>query len=284
MQPRQVTGRTRAAIIAVDRFAFWFARHWLGVFIVLYGAYVLVPFLAPVLMQLGAADAANVIYGIYSLVCHQLPQRSLFLFGAQPMYSLAEIKAVWQLDGFLGLRQFVGNPEFGYKVAWSDRMISFYGSIWVGAILFAFARRRIRSLSPVVWFFIGILPVGLDGITHMINDALAGTSGAGFRDTNAWLAFLTGNLFPPSFYMGDALGSFNSDLRWMTGFLFGLTTVWFLFPFIEDAMRDLQNQASAQWQRAMVGHGGGSASSNQTPATSAMNDGASLVVHQHESA
>ena len=253
MQQTQVTGRTRDFVIAADRFAFWFARHWLVVFIVLYGAWVFAPFLAPVLMQLHATDAANVVYGIYSSVCHQLPQRSLFLFGDKPMYSLEEIKAVWQLDGFFGLRQFVGNRELGYKVAWSDRMISFYGSIWVGAVLFSFARRRIKSLSPVVWLFIGILPVALDGITHMINDVLAGTRGAGFRDTNAWLAFLTGNLLPPWFYVGDALGSFNSDVRWITGILFGLMTVWFIFPFIEDAMRDLRNQAGARLQRAMEG-------------------------------
>lgn len=251
MQQTQVTGRTRDLVIAVDRFAYWFSQHWLGVFIVLYGAYVLTPFLAPVLMQMGATGPADGIYAVYSLVCHQLPQRSLFLFGDKPMYSLDEIKAVWQLDGFVGLRQFVGEAQFGYKVAWSDRMISFYGSIWVGAILFLFARRRIKSLSPIAWLFIGILPVGLDGITHMINDALAGTSGAGFRDTNAWLAFLTGNTLPQWFYAGDAFGSFNSDLRWITGSLFGLTTVWFIFPFIEDAMRDLRNQAGAQSPRAI---------------------------------
>lgn len=256
MQQTQMTGRARDWVIAVDRFAFWFAQHWLAVFIALYGAYVLVPFLAPVLMQLGATDAAEVIYGIYSLVCHQLPQRSLFLFGDKPMYSLDEIKAVWQADGFWGLRQFIGNAQFGYKIAWTDRMISFYGSIWVGALWFAMVRKRIKSLSPVVWLFIGILPVGLDGLTHLINDVLAGTSGAGFRDTNAWLAFLTGNSLPQGFYAGDAFGSFNSLARWITGILFGLTTVWFIFPFIEDAMRDLRNRAGAQLHRAMVRQSG----------------------------
>lgn len=252
MQQTAVTGRTRDLVIAVDRFAYWFSQHWLGVFIVLYGAYVLTPFLAPVLMQMGATGPADGIYAVYSLVCHQLPQRSLFLFGAAPMYSLEEIQSVWSRDGFLGLRQFIGNPEFGYKVAWSDRMMSFYGSIWVGAILFAMLRQRIKSLSSVAWLICGILPVGLDGVTHLINDALAGTSGLGFRDTNGWLAFLTGNALPQWFYAGDTLGSFNSDLRWITGILFGLTTVWFIFPFIEDAMRDLQNQAGAQLRRVMA--------------------------------
>lgn len=244
------TERTRGFVIAVERFAFWLGRHWLSVFIVLYGVYVLVPFLAPVLMFTGATDAADVIYAVYSLVCHQLPQRSLFLFGDKPMYSLAEIQSVWQLDGFSGLRQFVGNPKFGYKVAWSDRMISFYGSIWLGGLLVALLRRRIKSLTPMAWFFIGILPVGLDGVTHMINDALAGTSGTGFRDTNGWLAFLTGNMLPQSFYVGDALGSFNSSLRWITGILFGLTLVWLLFPFVDKGMSDLGSQADRELQRA----------------------------------
>lgn len=252
MQQTHVTGRTRNFVIAVDRFVFWLAQHWLGLFIVLFGIWVGVPFLAPVFMYLGATDVANVIYGFYSLVCHQLPQRSLFLFGAKPMYSLAEIHAVWPLYDYFGLRQFIGNPQFGYKIAWSDRMISFYGGLWLGAVIFAMVRQRIKSLAPAIWLWLGILPVGLDGITHMINDVLSGTSGAGFRDTNAWLAFLTGNVFPQSFYVGDALGSFNSDLRWITGILFGLTTVWFIFPYIENVMRDVRNQSSNQLQRAMA--------------------------------
>ena len=250
MAETTVTGRTRSLVIALDRFANWIAYHWLTIFIVVYGAYVLIPFTAPILMQAGQTGAAHAIYAGYSLVCHQLPERSIFFFGPKSMYSYAEIKAVWPLDGFLGLRQFIGNPQFGYKMAWSDRMISFYGSIWVGALLFALLRKRIKPLSGLVWFFVGILPVGIDGVTHMINDIVAGTSGTGFRDTNAWLALLTGNIFPSWFYVGDAFGSFNSDMRWITGVLFGLTTVWFIFPIIEAGMRDVQMNATQKLQRA----------------------------------
>jgi uncharacterized membrane protein len=250
MSQAVVTGRTRALVIALDRFAHWIAQHWLGMFIVIYGAYVLTPFLAPILMQAGATGPADGIYSAYSLVCHQLPERSIFLFGEKPMYSFDEVKSVWHEDGFLGLRKFTGNPDFGYKIAWSDRMMSFYGSIWIGALLFALVRKRIKPLSGVHWFFLGILPVGLDGLAHMVNDALAGTSGTGFRDTNSWLQFLTGNLFPSWFYVGDALGSFNSDVRWITGLLFGLTTVGFIFPIIEAGMRDVQANAARQLDRA----------------------------------
>ncbi len=247
-QPR-VSDRTRALILAIDRFAFGVARHWLALFILVYGAWVLAPFLAPIFRQTGNTQLADATYGVYSLFCHQLPQRSLFLFGEKPMYSLAEIKSVWELDGFDGLRQFNGNAQFGWKVAWSDRMISFYGSVWLGGLLFALWRKRLKPLSLRGWFSIGILPVALDGATHFVNDIVAGTSGAGFRDTNAWLAFLTGNILPPWFYAGDALGSFNSDLRWVTGILFGLATAWFIFPMVDDAMRDVQTQAARQLER-----------------------------------
>jgi len=129
-------------------------------------------------------------------------------------------------------------------------MMSFYGSIWIGALIYAVARKWTKPLSPIKWFFLGILPVGLDGISHFINDLLAGTSGMGFRDTNDWLRFITLNSFPDVFYIGDALGSLNSDLRWVTGLLFGLTTVWFIFPIIEEGMRDVQIKAALQLERA----------------------------------
>lgn len=245
-----VTGRTRDLVIAIDRFAWWFSKHWLAVFIAIYGAWVWAPFLAPVLMQMGATKPAENVYSFYSLFCHQLPQRSLFAFGSEPMYSLEEIKAVWDQDGFLGLRQFNGNATMGWKIAWSDRMISFYGSMWLGALIFIFTRKTGWRLAPVWWLALGILPVAIDGTTHMLNDALAGTSGLGFRDSNAWLAFLTGNLLPRSFYAGDALGSFNSWMRWITGITFGITTVLFLFPYIETGMLDVRLQTEAVLARA----------------------------------
>jgi uncharacterized membrane protein len=234
----------------VDWFAFWISSHWLALFVLALGALVLTPFLAPVLMKIGATGPADLIYSFYSLLCHQLPQRSLFLFGPQPMVPLDEIRTAWTLDGFFGLRQFVGNAEMGYKVAWSDRMVALYGSLWLGGLLSSLVRTRLKSLSPAAWLLVGVLPLGLDGLIHMINDVVAGMGGAGFRDTNSWLQALTGNRLPDWFYVGDALGSFNSDLRWLTGILFGLTTVWLLFPMLETAMRDLQAQTARQLERA----------------------------------
>ncbi len=245
-----VSDRTAKLALTVDRFAFDLAQHWLLYVNGLLGIFVLAPFAAPALMAIGATAPADAIYFFYSLLCHQLPQRSLFLFGHKASYSLAELSRAWQYENFLTLRAFIGNEAMGWKVAWSDRMMSFYGSIWIGAILFALLRKRIKPLSPIAWFFIGVLPVGIDGVSHMINDALAGTTGLGFRDTNAWLQFITGNILPTWFYAGDAFGSFNSDLRWITGFLFALATVWFIFPIIQAGMRDVQLNAARQLRRA----------------------------------
>jgi hypothetical protein len=42
---------------------------------------------------------------------------------------------------------------------------------------------------------------------------------------------LTNNGFSATFYAGDALGSFNSLMRFITGLLAGLGIVWLAFPY-----------------------------------------------------
>ncbi len=149
------------------------------------------------------------------------------------MYSLVEIQAAWQdtLNPMI-LRQFIGNENMGWKIAWSDRMISFYTSIWLFSVAWSPLRQKIKPLS---WwgFALFLLPIALDGITHTISD-FAGI-GQGFRDTNQWLIVLTNNLFSTTFYAGDALGSFNSLIRIVTGLLAGLAIVWLVFPFLEES-------------------------------------------------
>ena len=117
----------------------------------------------------------------------------------------------------------------GWKVAWSDRMISFYTSVWFFAALWYPFRRRIKTLS---WlgFVLLLLPLIIDGSTHMLSD-LAGI-GQGFRDDNQWLAVLTNHALSADFYAGDSLGSFNSLMRFLSGLLAGLGIVWLAFPYM----------------------------------------------------
>ncbi len=241
-----VSDRTAKFVLAIDCLALDIAQHWLLYVNVLLSIFVLLPFAAPALMALGATGPADATYFFYGLLCHQLPQRSFFLFGhtgAKVSYSLEEVGRAFSYDNILTLRQFVGNEVLGWKVAWSDRMVSMFGSLWLGGLAFGLFRGRKTSSraslsKPVVWLLLAIVPMGLDGFSHAINDAVAGFSGTGFRDSNAWLQFLTGNLLPAAFYAGDAVGSFNNLARLVTGALFGFTTVWFLYPFVDDAMHE----------------------------------------------
>jgi uncharacterized membrane protein len=188
-------------------------------------------------MAMGWESLANGIYLLYSFQCHQLPQRSFFFFGSQGMYSLSDIQAVWQdTANPLVLRQFIGNPDMGWKVAWSDRMVYMYTSILIFGGIWWLIRRKVR---PFPWwgFILLLLPMAVDGTSHLISD-LAGI-GMGFRDSNAWLATLTNNAFSVRFYAGDAFGSFNSWMRLLTGLLFGLGIVWFGFPYLDKSFSDL---------------------------------------------
>jgi uncharacterized membrane protein len=218
----------------LDRLISFLTRRWLTIFATGFGALVVLPFFAPLLMQLGLPGPGRIIYSLYSFLCHQLPERSFFLFGPQTMYSLEELKRAGADPTHLfTLRRFIGSPELGWKVAWSDRMVWMYTSMWLFGMLW---RPWLQKIKPLPWWGLGflLLPMAVDGTSHLISD-LAGL-GQGFRADNIWLAELTGYTFSASFYAGDALGSFNFLMRLVTGLLFGLGVVWFLFPYLEEAM------------------------------------------------
>jgi len=164
------------------------------------------------------------------------------------MYSYTELlPSASGADAWLGLRAFVGTPELGYKVAWSDRMVSLYGGIFLGGLIFGLLRHRLKPPNRRI-FGLMIAPMIVDGVTHWFSD-LAGI-GQGFRYNHAWLATLTGNLFSRSFYVGNALGSFNSLMRLVTGLLFGLAVVWMVYPQFETYFQDARRTLGPRLRRA----------------------------------
>ena len=232
------------------RAALGFARHWLLILNLLLFIWVGLPWLAPVFLHWGWGGAAHAIYFIYSLQCHQLPERSFFLFGPKPMYSLAEIQSAWQHTAdFFVLRQWIGNVDMGWKVAWSDRMVSMYTMLFLSGLGYGLLRKRLKPIRLRV-FFLLLLPMAIDGTTHALSD-LAGI-GQGFRDSNAWLTTLTGNIFPSTFYAGDALGSFNSWMRLVTGVLFGMAVVWLAFPYFDQTFADLASVYQNKLRKAGI--------------------------------
>ena len=214
---------------------------WLTMVIIILIVFNGLPFLAPVFMKLGWEGPARAIYLVYGGLCHQMAQRSFFLFGPRgfQMYNLAElpldVSGLRTGEQALVLRRFLGNESLGWKVAWSDRMVYMYSAPLFLAIAYAFLRRRGRVKPLPLWaFFVLLLPMAIDGGTHWVSD-LAGI-GQGFRYTNEWLAGLTGYAFPASFYVGDAFGSFNSLMRLLSGVAFGLAVSGLLYPYMDLAM------------------------------------------------
>lgn len=237
----EITDRRRASTPWLQQGVLNVGRHWLAWINLAWGVLVGLPWLAPILMKVGATGPALIIYSIYSSLCHQLANRSFFLFGPKVMYSYTELLPYAPgADTWLGLRAFIGTSELGYKVAWSDRMVSLYGGILLGGLIFALLRHRLKPLSwrkMVIVAGLMLPPMILDGVTHWISDLVG--LGVGFRYDNAWLAALTGNVFSQAFYVGNALGSFNFWMRLITGLLFGLGGVWLTYPLVEMYFRDV---------------------------------------------
>ncbi len=202
----EVEDRVQTAIARrVDGGVMWIARHWLALFNVLVGLYLLLPFLAPVLARAGLSTPSSLIYSVYSATCHQLPERSYFLFGEQPFYSLAslETSGLGEGQGLFQRRAFRGNESTGYKIAVCQRDVAIYGSVVVAGLLFGILRRRTPTIG-LKFYLLLLIPIALDGLSQLF----------GLRESNWWL-------------------------RTVTGALFGGASVWLAYPYIEAAMKDV---------------------------------------------
>ncbi len=223
-----LTRRTHSMQAMINTALRFLTRHWLAWLNLLVGMWVLLPWLAPVLMHLGKPQLASLIYLFYSPQCHQLPQRSYFLFGDRPMVPLRDILAVYPTSDPLLLRPFVGTPTLGWKVAWSDRMVSLFTPLLVGGLLYGLGGKRWK---PQRWrwrLLVPYLPLLLDDSSHGINDLLH----LGVRETNEWLAVITGRAFAPTFYAGDIVGSFNWWARLISGIVAGFAFTRLVYPYL----------------------------------------------------
>lgn len=219
-----------AAATGADRLSYWIANHWLAAVMGLFILYLGLPFLAPVLMKSGATAPAQVIYTVYSPLCHQLGFRSFFLFGEQLYYprAIAGIPGVRTFgeatgidesnNGLLDARRFVGNERLGYKIALCQRDIAIYGAIIVFGVVYALSGRRIKPLHWAGWLFLAIAPLGLDGFSQLLSQL-------GLPFLGDWLPFRES----------------TPTLRVITGFLFGFGTAWFGLPYVEESMRETRD-------------------------------------------
>ena len=216
------------SISGTDRFSYWLSKHYLAIFNIFLLLYVGMPFLAPVLKKVNWNGPAEVIYKIYSPLCHQWAFRSFFLFGEQAYYphAAAKVPGVLTFEQVSGItdsndpsriraRLFEGTQLLGFKVALCERDVAIWGSMALFGLLYAATGRRLPKLHWVVWVLVGLMPIGLDGFSQLFSQI-------------------------PSTFIQTFLPYRESTplLRVLTGCLFGLSTAWYMFPLIEEAMAE----------------------------------------------
>jgi uncharacterized membrane protein len=205
-----VTGRTRDLVIFADKAIFRLAKHWLFLANLFWGLYVGLPLLAPVLMNAGYATPATIIYTIYRPACHQRPERSYFIGGPKVVYTPQELEAAGVKTGLFS--RDIGNEKVGWKVAFCERDVAIYGSIFLAGLAYGLVRRRLGNwLMPFRYYLIFLVPLGVDGVLQLV----------GLYESTWWL-------------------------RAITGVIFGIGSVAFAYPYLEDGFRDVRRTINSK--------------------------------------
>jgi len=92
-------------------------------------------------------------------------------------------------------------------------------------IIFSITGKKIPSLPLVAWFILGIVPIGLDGVSQIISQ-------------------LPWDIIP--------LRESTPLLRSITGGLFGFTTAWFGYPIVEESMADTRKVMAVKFKAAQI--------------------------------
>jgi uncharacterized membrane protein len=183
------------------------SRHWLLLANAAIALYAGLPLLAPVLMHAGHTGAGNIFYLVFRPLCHQLPERSFFLYGPRWYYSLLD------LQGRTGLNhvplRYIGNLELGFKVSVCERCMAIYVSMLAFGLAFGLLRKRLKPLK-FAYFCLMIAPMAIDGFGQLFG-----------LWTSTWLT------------------------RVVTGGLFGCATVWLTFPYINRGMAEVHESTGA---------------------------------------
>jgi len=188
--------------------------------------YVSLPILAPILVFFGKGKLAAPIYKVYSFLCHQRAERSLFLFGEKAMYSVEELGEVG-VNGFLEYRQYSGDSLHGHKTAICFRDLGIYFGMFLAGVIF-FIKPDLSKPLKFKWIVAGALPMALDGGIQFITEVLS------IMVVNGWSAFGFGDVFAEQIYVS------NNVKRIITGLLFGLTIGFWVYPSIIELSKDFK--------------------------------------------
>ncbi len=225
-----------------------FSRRWLRGALIIIGLYAGLPYATPVMMKIGLDGPARVLYTLYSPMCHQMAFRSIFLFGDQLFYpraaagtdlvpfetyaaQLPQFDSV-DLQGFdsrlvFAARDFVGNGQMGYKMTLCARDSAIYTFLFLGGLIYSipYVRRRIRPVPIWLYLFLGLGPIGIDGVSQLLS----------YAPFSLWPVRETTPIF-----------------RVATGAIFGLMNAWLAFPYLEQSFRETRQALELKFARAGI--------------------------------
>ncbi|HTY91628.1 MAG TPA: DUF2085 domain-containing protein [Methanocella sp.] len=145
-------------------------KHWLTVVNALLFLFIVPILLAPYFFSTGnpvLVQIAGMIMAAYHVTCHQLPERSLFIFG--------------------------------YEMAVCSRCFAIYVSFLAGGLLFYFIRNRLKPFH-IFWYILICMPMAIDGFAQLFGVPIP--RGIGPDYTLVWttlsnngLRIITGSIF-----------------------------------------------------------------------------------------
>jgi uncharacterized membrane protein len=103
-----------------------------------------------------------------------------------------------------------------FQVGLCQRDLAIYGGACLAGMLFALVRDRVKPLPIRVWLIL-VAPLVLDGVTQLL----------GLR-TSTW------------------------QLRTMTGLLASGATIWMVYPYLEQAFKEVGETAGSQLKKAQA--------------------------------
>lgn len=210
-------------INSLDKFSYFFSKYYVLIISFLIAIFILVPVLAPILKKTDHETAANLIYKGYRIICHQLAFRSFYLFGEQPFYprELASVNGFITYEQITGsneidlnyARDFVGTDFYGFKIGICERCLAIYGSLILFGLLFQFTSKKIKKLPWYLWVIIALIPIGLDGFSQIPSLSTGWPAWVPIRESTPLI-------------------------RVLTGALFGIGTGWYMYPLMEESMKE----------------------------------------------
>ena len=124
-------------------------------------------------------------------------------------------------------KDFAGNEVMGYKTTLCARDEAIYIGLLIGALIYSrpVVRRRLRPVPILLYLFLGVLPIALDGFSQLL----------GYPPFNLWLPRETLPFF-----------------RVATGLMFGLMSAWLAFPYLAELFRETQRSIESKLAQAGI--------------------------------